>query len=45
LDVLGGDYAIRTPVLAAAAPDASGVVRGDVVIKRPRRPKLENAWC
>ena len=32
LDVLGGDYAIRTPVLAAAAPDASGVVRGDVVI-------------
>jgi D-alanyl-D-alanine carboxypeptidase/D-alanyl-D-alanine-endopeptidase (penicillin-binding protein 4) len=32
LDVLGGDYVIRTPVLATAAPDAAGVVRGDVVV-------------
>ncbi len=32
LDVLGGDYVIRTPVLAATAPDAAGIVRGDVVI-------------
>lgn len=32
LDVLGGDHLIRTPVLAAARPDASGNVAGDVVV-------------
>lgn len=32
LDVLGGDYRIVTPLLAAAPPDAAGTVRGDLVI-------------
>ncbi len=32
LDVLGGDYLIRTPVLAAARPDAAGTVAGDVIV-------------
>ena len=32
LDRLGGDYRISTPIFATAAPDAEGVVRGDVIV-------------
>lgn len=32
LDRLGGDYRIVTPILATVKPDASGVVRGDVIV-------------
>ena len=32
LDRLGGDYRIVTPILATAAPDASGTLRGDLII-------------
>ena len=32
LDQLGGDYRIRTPVLATAVPDASGEIKGDVIV-------------
>lgn len=32
LDRLGGDYRIVTPIFGTAAPDAAGVVRGDVVV-------------
>lgn len=32
LDRLGGDYRIVTPILAAARPDASGTVTGDVIV-------------
>lgn len=32
LDRLGGGYRIATPLYAAAAPDAEGVLRGDLVI-------------
>ncbi|MBI5690399.1 MAG: D-alanyl-D-alanine carboxypeptidase/D-alanyl-D-alanine-endopeptidase [Verrucomicrobia bacterium] len=32
LDVLGGDYRIRTPVLGTVAPDAAGVLPGSLVV-------------
>jgi D-alanyl-D-alanine carboxypeptidase/D-alanyl-D-alanine-endopeptidase (penicillin-binding protein 4) len=32
LDQLGGDYRIHSPVMATVAPDAGGIVRGDVVV-------------
>ncbi len=32
LDQLGGDYRIRTPLLATAAVDAAGVLRGDLIV-------------
>jgi hypothetical protein len=32
LDRLGGDYRIVTPLLATAAPDTEGIVRGDVIV-------------
>lgn len=32
LDRLGGDYRIRTPVLATAKPDAAGTVAGDLIV-------------
>ena len=32
LDQLGGDYRIKTPIMATVAADASGVIRGDLVI-------------
>lgn len=32
LDRLGGDYRIRTPILATAKPEADGTLRGDLVI-------------
>ena len=32
LDQLGGDYRIRTPIQATAAPDQAGVLAGDVII-------------
>ncbi len=32
LDQLGGDYRIRTPILASVGPDAAGELRGDVVV-------------
>lgn len=32
LDLLGGDHRIRTPLLATAAVDAAGVLRGDLIV-------------
>jgi len=32
LETLGGDYRIRTPLLASVKPDAAGVLAGDLVV-------------
>lgn len=32
LDLLGGDYRIRTPLRATARPDAAGVLAGDLIV-------------
>jgi D-alanyl-D-alanine carboxypeptidase/D-alanyl-D-alanine-endopeptidase (penicillin-binding protein 4) len=32
LDQLGSEHRIRTPIVATAAPDAAGVIRGDLIV-------------
>lgn len=41
--ILGGDYRIRTPLLAGAAPDGSGVLNGDLVIAGRGDPSWKSA--
>ncbi|MBL9212574.1 MAG: D-alanyl-D-alanine carboxypeptidase/D-alanyl-D-alanine-endopeptidase, partial [Opitutaceae bacterium] len=40
---LGGDYRIKTPVLATAAPDAEGVVAGHVIVSGRGDPGFKSA--
>lgn len=44
LDRLGGDYRIKTSLLARTAPDKAGVISGDLVVFGRGDPTLHSGW-